>query len=139
VMRWLAAGSLGLAVLLTACAGDGGSGGDGPPTPVTRPSSPASLEIVKPEPGEVVEGDRVEVAVELSRAELIDKVTTDIRPEEGHVHLALDGETVNLLAGLKETIRNVEPGTHLLEVEFVAGDHGPFDPRVLESVTFEVR
>jgi hypothetical protein len=139
VMRGLAAASLGLAVVLAACTGGGASNADGPPTPATRPSSPASLEIVKPEPGEVVDGDRVEVAVELSGAELIDEVTTDIRPDEGHVHLALDGETVNLLAGLEETIRNVEPGTHLLEVEFVAGDHGPFDPRVVQSVTFEVR
>jgi hypothetical protein len=132
-------GVMGVSMGLAACTGNGGSDGDGPTTPAERPSSPASLEIVQPEPGEVVDGGGVEVVVELSGAELIDRVTTNIRPDEGHIHLALDGETVSLLAGLEETIRNVEPGTHLLEVEFVAGDHGPFDPRIIESVTFEVR
>jgi hypothetical protein len=86
-----------------------------------------------------VDGPTVEVAVELTGATLIEEVTTDISPDEGHVHLSLDGETISLLAGLEETIKRVEPGTHLLEVEFVAGDHGPFEPRVLQSVTFEVR
>jgi hypothetical protein len=139
VMRRLTVAVTGLFMALAACTGNGGPDGDGPTTPAERPSSPASLEIVQPEPGEVVDGGRVEVVVELTGAELIDRVTTDIRPDEGHVHLALDGETINLLAGLEETIRNVEPGTHLLEVEFVAGDHGPFDPRIIEGVTFEVR
>ena len=139
MMRRLAVAVLGLSMGLAACTGNGGPGGDDPTAPVERPSSPASVEIVQPEPGEVVDGRRVEVVVELTGAELIDRVTTDITPDEGHVHLALDGETIDLLAGLEETIRNVEPGTHLLEVEFVAGDHVPFDPRIIESVTFEVR
>lgn len=127
-----------VAVALAGCTADGSPPADGT-TPVERPSSPAKLEILRPEAGEVVEGPDVEVAVELTGATLIEEVTMDIRPDEGHVHLSLDGETISLLAGLEETIKRVEPGTHLLEVEFVAGDHGPFEPRVLQSVTFEVR
>jgi len=33
---------------------------------------------------------------------------------------------------------DVEPGRHLLQAEFVAADHGPFDPRVRTSVAFQV-
>jgi hypothetical protein len=129
---------LAAAVALVACDGDGRSPPDGTP-PVERPSSAGTLKILRPEAGEVVEGPNVEVAVELAGATVIEEVTTDIRPDEGHVHLSLDGETISLLAGLEETVKRVEPGTHLLEVEFVAGDHGPFEPRVIQSVTFEVR
>jgi hypothetical protein len=41
--------------------------------------------------------------------------------------------------GLHEPIRKVAPGTHLLRVEFVASDHLPWDPRVFDNVTFEVK
>jgi hypothetical protein len=124
-------------VLLAACTDDGGGGDGSGQTPAARPSSPAEVRIVQPEPGEAIEGERVHIEVELSGATLVEEATTQIRPDEGHIHLALDGETIDLLAGLEETIR-VEPGTHLLEVEFAAGDHGPFDPRVVQSVTFTV-
>jgi hypothetical protein len=32
----------------------------------------------------------------------------------------------------------VEPGAHRLVAEFVAIDHGPFDPRLLTTVDFSV-
>ncbi|HEY3208529.1 MAG TPA: hypothetical protein VGL18_01855 [Actinomycetota bacterium] len=32
----------------------------------------------------------------------------------------------------------VGPGRHVLEAEFVAADHGPFNPRVRTSVAFRV-
>jgi hypothetical protein len=124
-------------LVLAACTDGGGGDDDGGPTPAARPSSPAMIRIVQPAPGEVIEGGRVQIEVQLSGATLVEEATTQIRPDEGHIHLALDGETIDLLAGLEETLE-VEPGTHLLEVEFAAGDHGPFDPRVVQSVTFSV-
>jgi hypothetical protein len=33
-------------------------------------------------------------------------------------------------------VRSLAPGPHTLTAEFVAADHGPFDPRVIASVTF---
>ena len=54
-------------------------------------------------------------------------------------HLKLDGQTITLLGGLEETVTGIEPGQHVIEAEFVAADHGPFDPRVLSQVTFEAR
>jgi hypothetical protein len=138
------AARLVVALLVVAAAGGCTRGGDdgGTPrpdgaTPVARPSSTAEIEILSPQPGEVIEGGRVQVEVGLTGAELLPRATTELAPDEGHMHIALDGETIDILAGLKETI-DVEPGTHLVEVEFAAGDHGPFDPRVVQSVTFTV-
>jgi len=37
------------------------------------------------------------------------------------------------------TIPNVSPGRHLLNVEFVASDHLPFDPRVITGCVFFVK
>jgi hypothetical protein len=39
---------------------------------------------------------------------------------------------------LTDQVPGVSPGQHILRAEFVASDHGPFDPRVFVSVTFRV-
>jgi hypothetical protein len=41
--------------------------------------------------------------------------------------------------GLTDTISNLTPGPHLLQVEFVATDHAPFDPRVIAVTSFQVQ
>jgi hypothetical protein len=128
-------GALALAVTLSACGGGAGEatngGGD-------RPASTASIRILQPEPGAVVPADDVVVEVELTGATLVEEATTRVEPDEGHIHISVDGETITLLGGLREEVPGLEPGTHLLEVEFAAGDHGPFEPPVIESVTFTV-
>jgi hypothetical protein len=123
-----------VAVVLGAC--DGGAaetngGGD-------RPASTARIRILQPEPGAVVPTDQVVVEVELTGATLVEEATTRVEPDEGHIHISVDGETITLLGGLREEVPGLEPGTHLLEVEFAAGDHGSFEPPVIESVTFTV-
>ena len=126
-----------LAVALTAC------GGQEPPPepssePAARPSSTGQVRVVEPEPGAEVEGPDVRVVIELTGAELIEEVSVDLQPDEGHIHLKLDGETITLLGGLEEVVPDVAPGPHLLEVEFVAADHGPFNPRVVQTIAFRV-
>jgi hypothetical protein len=84
------------------------------------------------------------VRLELTGAKITKAVTTNLRPDEGHMHLRLDGETITVLGGLDENLadllgRPLEAGPHLLEAEFVASDHGPFDPRVTVSVPFTVK
>jgi hypothetical protein len=76
------------------------------------------------------------VRVELEGARLVREVSTNLQPDEGHIHVRLDGETITILGGLTETIPDVAPGQHVLEVEFVAADHGFFDPRVVQIVSF---
>lgn len=136
------AAAVAVAVGLAACGNDPAP--ESPASPqAERPSSTAELRIAEPEPGAMVSGDSVPVVLELEGARIVEEVSTDLRPDEGHVHLALDGETLTLLGGLEEDLVELrgaplEPGQHVLEAEFVAADHGFFIPRVITTTTFTV-
>jgi hypothetical protein len=106
--------------------------------PVDRPSSPAVLTIRSPEAGDTLEGSTVELRVGLREATIVPQTTTELAPDEGHLHVLLDDELISMTEGLEQTIAGVEPGPHRLTVEFVAADHAPFDPRVVAVVPFEV-
>ena len=129
------------AIVLTACGSsdDGGSGATGTTAPSSdRPSSTAKLSIVTPKVGEVVHGSSVDLHVKLQGAKLVPATTTNIVPDEGHLHVILDDTLISMTQGLEQTIPNVSPGDHRIMVEFVASDHAPFDPRVVSVVAFEV-
>ena len=133
------------AFVLAAC-GSSDDGGSGPPgaTGATapssdRPSSTATLAIVAPRVGEVVHGSGVDLRVKLRGAKLVPAVTTNIVPDEGHLHVILDDTLISMTQGLEQTIADVPPGEHRITVEFVASDHAPFDPRVVSVVAFEVK
>jgi len=133
---------LGLALALAACGGSddgGGSRATGTTsTPSARPSSTAELSIVSPAVGEVVHGSTVDLRVKLRGAKLVPVTTTDIVPDEGHLHVILDDKLISMTEGLEQSIPDVPPGDHRITVEFVASDHAPFDPRVVTVVAFEV-
>ncbi len=99
-----------------------------PTIAAVRPSTDARLEILSPRPGQVFRGDPADVQVHL-RLRLV--------PNEGHVHLILDGRLVSMTSSTDQTLA-LSPGTYHLKAEFVAVDHGPFDPPVTASVTFSV-
>ena len=63
--------------------------------------------------------------------------STKLLPDEGHIHLFLDGALVSMSYNLAKDLL-VAPGVHRLQAEFVAVDHGPFDPRVQAFVEFRV-
>jgi hypothetical protein len=134
---------IGLAVLATvslatACGGDGGSGATATPSVAAeRPTSTAELTIERPRNGERVAGDVARLVVGLEGAELVDRTSTDLRPDEGHLHVTVDGVLVTMTSGREQTLTGLSRGDHLVQVEFVANDHAPFDPRVLAAVTFE--
>jgi ABC-type glycerol-3-phosphate transport system substrate-binding protein len=137
----LIAFGLALALALAACggSGDGGSGATGTTsTPSERPSSTAELSIVSPAVGDVVHGSTVDLRVKLRGAKLVPVTTTDIVPDEGHLHVILDDKLISMTEGLEQSIPDVPPGDHRITVEFVASDHAPFDPRVVTVVAFEV-
>ena len=130
------------AFVLTACGGsdDGGSGATGASAPSSdRPSSTAKLAIVTPKVGEVVHGSDVDLRVKLRGAKLVPATTTQIVPDEGHLHVILDDQLISMTQGLEQTIPDVPPGDHRIMVEFVASDHAPFDPRVVSVVEFKVK
>lgn len=129
---------------LAACGSGNGAGGSPSPSPsvsgpADRPTSTAELSIVSPENGEVVRGSTVDLRVALEGATIVPQTTTDIQPDEGHLHVILDEELISMTEGLEQTIADVSPGMHRLTIEFVASDHAPFDPRVVEVAAFEVR
>jgi hypothetical protein len=145
--RTLATLTVAAALVLAACGGDGGSGTTGPSTgsgatgtPTAsgpRPASTAELSIVSPTDGQTIEGGTVALKVDLQGAQVVPATTTDIVPDEGHLHVILDEQLVSMTGDLEQTITDVAPGQHLLKVEFVASDHVPFDPRVIAAVSFE--
>ncbi len=132
---------LAVACSVSACGGDGNGGGATPSATVAaeRPTSSAELSIASPRNGERVSGDAVKLKIDLQGAEVVDQTSTDLRPDEGHLHVMLDGTLVSMTSGTSQRLSDLTPGEHLLQVEFVANDHAPFDPRVLAAVTFEVR
>jgi hypothetical protein len=135
--RWLVV-SLVFALGTAACGGNGtpthpAIGSTGP-----RPSSPAMVEIVTPAPSTTVQGDTLHVVLRLTGGTLVPQTTTDIRPDEGHVHLYVNNVLVSMNYGLEQDIP-VQPGTTALKAEFVAADHAPFSPRVWSTdVVFTV-
>jgi hypothetical protein len=122
-----------------ALVGCGGSDATDPGlAPVERPGSTAELEILEPAPGAVLEGSTVELHLRLEGARIVPDTTTDIVPDEGHLHVLLDDELISMTEGLEQSIPDVAAGLHRITVEFVASDHAPFDPRVVAVTTFEV-
>ena len=105
-----------------------------------RPVSTATLEILSPLPGQVVHRPVMEVDLRLSGGRIVRRATTRLRPDEGHVHVSIDGNLTSMTFGLRQRtdIKGLARGAHLLQAEFVAADHGPFNPRVRSVVTFRV-
>ena len=126
-------------LLLAAC---GGGGNDNTPRKTgstgARPSSTAKLSILDPKIDQVVHSSSVDLRVKLRDAKLVPVTTTNIVPDEGHLHVLLDDTLISMTQGLEQTIPDVPPGEHRITVEFVASDHAPFDPRVVSVVAFEV-
>ncbi len=116
-----------LTTLLSACSGSG----DDTPT-AKRIASTAKMSIIEPAQGARITGNRMRVAISLEGGKIIPQATKDIKADEGHMHLSLDGELATMTYGLDQEIE-VTPGRHILQVEFVAGDHAPFNPRVIAA------
>lgn len=131
-MRRLAALLL-LSALLTGC-------GPRPPQPATlvRPSSAATLTFIYPVPGQVVTGRMLHVRLELKGGRIIPETSPHLTPDRGHIHLSLDGRVVSMAWGVEQNVA-VTPGDHILQAEFVATDHFPFNPRIVTTVTITVK
>jgi hypothetical protein len=127
-----------LALLVGLAAGCSGESGGGTPNSAPRPASTGTLTIIEPTPGTVVSTDTIHVKVKVDGATILDNPgIVAVKPDQGHIHVSLDGQPQNMLYG-DETDVAVTPGRHLLEVEFVAGDHIRFNPAVKQAVTFTV-
>jgi len=104
-----------------------------------RPSSTATISFADPRDGQDVMGDALEVVLQLDGGRVVEGTSDELEPDTGHVHLSLDGRIVSMTYGLVQVVdlRELAPGPHTLQAEYVAADHAPFDPRVTAAVTFE--
>jgi len=131
------------AALLAACTSDpappDGSGATSVSPAADRPSSTASITIVSPKQGEEIHGATAEVKVKLTGGEIVQQTSTDLQPDQGHLHVILDDHLVTMTASTDTMLTDLTPGSHILQVEFVANDHAPFAPRVLAKTSFEVK
>jgi hypothetical protein len=135
------AGALALAAALAGCSGGDNNGG---PTPTSdtlgpRPSSPAKLTIDAPRNGATVPASGAKLEVSLAKAKIVNLTTRNIKPSEGHIHVLVDDQLVAMNYQLSGKLPKLDPGTHVVKVEFVAADHLPFDPRVLTQAAFVVK
>jgi hypothetical protein len=111
----------------------------GPASLGPRPSSAATIEIVEPAQGDAVVGTSAHVVLKLNGAVIVTETTTEIRPDEGHVHLYINNQIVSMNYGLEQDVP-VVPGAVALKAEFVAADHAPYNPRVWsDEIVFTVR
>jgi hypothetical protein len=110
-----------------------------PPYASVRPHSPAKIEILQPTWNEVVRGDRMRVDLELMGGRITPLTSTTLTPTTGHLHVYIDGRLLAMTTTADQVvdISAVSDGEHLLEADFVAADHGPFDPPVMASVPFD--
>jgi hypothetical protein len=129
-------------VLVTGCSGAAasvapsvGASASAPTASGSRPSSPAVVTIVSPTSGQSVTGTTVHVAITLTGAKIVSATTTNVQPDQGHIHLYVDNVLVSMNYGLEQDLP-VTPGTYVLKAEFVASDHAPFDPRVWSPEVF---
>jgi hypothetical protein len=147
ILRLLAIGSV--VVVLVACTSPAGSSPSStlPAASGNRPSSPAIVAVVQPIAGAGITptpcpsapGSCVHIKLSLSGATIVSATSTDIRPDEGHVHLYVDNVLVSMNYGLEQDLP-VHSGTYVLKAEFVAADHAPFNPRVWSpEVLFTVK
>ncbi|HKQ03415.1 MAG TPA: hypothetical protein VJ735_24090 [Actinomycetes bacterium] len=130
------------ALALAACSGDGDNGQAATATTAAvaadRPSSPAKLTIESPRQGQTVKQDRPQLVLELDGGKVVNQTTTRVQGDEGHIHLYVDGKLVTMNYGLRQRLPQHPPGQHVVQAEFVAADHAPFDPRVLTQAAFQV-
>jgi len=129
-----------LAAIVAGCGGPSASASSGtaPSAPTAsgnRPSSPAVVAIVQPASGQTVTGATVHIVLSLTGAQIVNTTTTNIQPDQGHVHLYVDNVLVSMNYGLEQDLP-VHPGTYVLKAEFVAADHAPFNPRVWSPEVF---
>ena len=130
---------IAVALLASGCGSGGPTSDPSSPSSVSRPSSTAKLSIHSPKNGSVVQAPTIHLKLSLQGAQIVKQTSTDLSPDKGHVHVLLDGSLISMNYSLGEEIPDVGPGPHRVEVEFVATDHAPFDPRVTAVASFQVK
>jgi hypothetical protein len=136
--RPLARGTLLGAAMAVALAGCSSGPKSSSPRPPERPETSARIQLLSPTPNQET-GPDVTVQVRLIGAHEVPAVTGTIKPDEGHIHVSLDGTVVAMAYGDTQQLKALTPGQHAVQVDFVAVDHVPFKNRVTAAVLFNVK
>jgi hypothetical protein len=124
-----------IAILLAACGGGKPSASPSPSSSSARIRSTATIVIISPVEGQTVPASGVTVKIKLTGGTIVPQVSLDVKPDQGHIHLLVDGQVRLLLGSLEVPTGALSPGSHIITAEFVETSHAPFDPRVLANVT----
>jgi hypothetical protein len=125
-------------LLLVALTGCGKDKAATPPPGAARPTTDARIQILSPTPNQET-GPDVTVQIKLIGAKVVPQVSGPIKPDEGHIHVSLDGTVVNMAYTDTQVLNGLTPGQHSVQVDFVAADHLPFRNRVTAAVLFTVK
>jgi len=109
------------------------------PTASPRPSSTGKIAVVQPAANSVITTTTLHVEFQLTGAHIVDVTTKNLTPDTGHIHLSIDGRLISMNYQLSQDV-SMQPftsGPHVLQGEFVAADHIPFNPRVIARVIIE--
>lgn len=130
--RWALPFGLAGVLALGACGGKS-------QTTTVRPETAARVEIVAPAPNQTLPPD-FKLDINLIGAKVVPENVTGgtLKPDEGHIHVLLDGKLISMTYGTSQDMKNLSPGPHTLQAEFVAADHAPFRNRVIAAVAFDV-
>src|SRR5215210_2809281 len=123
-------------VLIVSIVGLIGCGGSSQPA-AARPSTTARLQIVQPTPNQQT-GPDVNLKLDLIGAQVVDRTSGALSPDEGHIHVTVDGKLVSMAFGTEQPLTGLAPGRHSVQAEFVAVDHAPFKNRVVAATLFTV-
>jgi hypothetical protein len=126
--------ALAVAVLLTAA----GCRGSSTTKTIARPHTDAQLQIVAPTPNEVT-GPNIDVRFAVEGATVSLPSKTKVVPNEGHIHVSIDGKLIVMSYGTSTEVHDLSPGLHTLQAQFVANDHLPFADPVNAAVIFTVK
>ena len=127
-----------VALVLVGFTGCGSEKKSSAPSLPDRPATAARIQIVAPTPNQET-GPDVTVQVKLIGAKEVPQVSGPIKPDEGHIHVSVDGAVVAMAYGDTQTLKALTPGQHSVQVDFVAVDHLPFKNRVTAAVLFTVK
>lgn len=114
------------------------SGGSGARPVRVRPVSTARVQILAPVPDQSIVGTTTDLVIRVVGGRIVppSQVSGALRPDEGHLHVFVDGQLISMTSGLRQQLSNLPGGPHLVRVEFVARDHGSFRTPVVAAVAF---
>lgn len=120
----------------------GCSGGKSSAGPAREPAqssadsvAPPTIELLSPAVNGVVPAGDVSMSVKTTGLKFVMASNTNVAGE-GHVHFTLDDKPFEMSVKPDYTYEGVAPGSHTLEAELVQNDTKPFDPPVIQQITF---